>query len=306
MTVSQVQAELRSHLRPEYVDAIIDELLVGQLQLSGARDLRYPGIGGPGGNLVMLTAPTQNGKTQEMLAMAWVGFFKHGLASYVFLRSDATAYSDIKMSVSSLNEKIMAFCMAKRASGWRGFCPSDYQLSISVLQDKRAVSREDLYNDPNDAWRTLKPIVRCRVLTAMNVKNAQGERELGPMVEAFGVTEDRRRLNLMVFIDESQNTRLSLDGSRTMLEKNLFGSSANMGRCMRAAAQRFAAEYGIDAGLLINPRRTPPLRELAALYVEVTATPEPTFIVEADSAAQLIKCRIDDDYYGYAEEVRSG
>ena len=106
----------------------------------------------------------------------------------------------------------------------------------------------------------------------------------------------------MVIVDESQNSRQSWSLQQGRLECALFNDKSQ-GK-LRDAAKKFCDQHSLQlpiSGILNQLNK--PLRDIAALYVEVTATPEPTLLVEPGSKAQILKCKINQDYYGFWKQV---
>lgn len=311
--VAETQARLTGMYNKDVINAVHDELLTEQLGYRSPSEVRYPppasvSVNEDAKNLVLLTAPTQNGKTNEMLALIWTGFFKYKLPSYVFLRSDATAYSDISDSVRNFNQKIVDFLLAKMDSQKLiGFDPEHYTLELSTLQASKKVNTDQVVTIPVNGRgrRFLKPIVRCRLLTAGNVERALGPDEIQAIAAEFGTTADGERLNLMVFVDEAQNTRQTLTGGTFKLEKNLFRSYYSHHRYgLLGAVHRWCTRHGLT-GIVEPESLKKSLRRLAALYVEVSATPEATLLVESDSTAQHVQVKMWDNYYGFISSVSS-
>jgi len=288
-----------SHVNRSMVEKICNELLKDY----ACCDCIYPRDEGyqDRSNLRILTAPTQNGKTQEMLALAWVAFFKHGQSTYLFLRPDATAYSELNDSVHQFNAKIEKFVKDNRGGiGFDqvGLTPSSYGLHPVTLQTKRRLEPADVREPYPD--NHCKALIRCRLLQARNVENAQClPEELALMVEGVGVSRDGKRMNVVVMVDESQNSRQTAFLNKHALERALF--RPGQGRNIRGSARKFLQMMEMDEELAENLQGS--LRDIASLYVEVTATPEPTFMLETESTAQILRCKIDADYFGYWSEL---
>jgi hypothetical protein len=300
-TFETVERRLMSSFRKSVVDKIIDEVLIGKMGLYVC-EIRCPKSGES--NLVIVCSPTQNGKTMQMIGLAYMLFFRHGIVSFFFLRNDAAAYDDITKAVMDFNEKILAYLYALIDAGEvDGVLPEQYTLQLSTLSSQRRLSPADVVTIGRGGRRTLKPLIRCRLLSAQNVGYALEPHEIQALVEEVGVTSDGKRIKVAVFVDEAQGTRQSAGGNNYQLESNLFCKMPQFKYGIRRAAEKFLETHGLDQELAKNLNRS--LRKAAALYIEVSATPEPTLILEADSGAQFVDCPIADDYYGFIEEVGS-
>jgi hypothetical protein len=311
--VSKYQKAMRQitiHINKDVVRLVVDELF-GKRKYQ-ACTCKFPGKDTKlDSNLVILTAPTQNGKTLEMLALSWRGFFEFGLQTYLFVRSDATAYGEIKKSVddfnkwvtSFLDEKILQYAQDARFHA-QGVDVKTYLLNVSVLSQDRQLRPEQVSDSlPTSAIINLKPLIRTRLLQAKNIENSQVlENELSLMVRACGVSENGDQINVIVMVDESQNTRQTFSLNQKNIECNLFLTRPRQG--MLESAEIFCDQYGLqETKAKLKIKRS--LRDIAALYVEVSATPEPTFLLEPQSRAQILECVVNENYFGFGDKVNS-
>ena len=298
---------LRSHVDPFVVDQIIEHIFKPARYQACA--CKYPENGVRlEENLVVLTAPTQNGKTKEMLALSWVGFFKHGLATYLFVRPDATAYGDLKNSVEEFNQAIKNFIQKQIEQNnpefrKKGISPETYCLCASTLQQHRSLEIEDVVNVQATGVRQIKPVIRSRLLQAKNVENAQVlfENELALIVKVFGILESADRIKVIVIIDEAQNSRQTWSGREGRLENALFVRRDQ--KIIQNSARVFCEQHDLSHMIESLSKLNKPLRKIAALYVEVTATPMPSFLVEPRASPQILKCMIHRNYYGFGDTV---
>eukprot|EP00961_Rhodomonas_salina_P057057 766989-Rhodomonas_salina.1 len=109
----------------------------------------------------------------EMLAFAWIAFFMHGLTTYLFVRPDATAYSEFNASVEGFNSMIYNFLDEHRhCFDDVGLTAKSYGLHGVTLQNKRELAAEDVQERFPE--RNCKALIQCRLLQvqARNVEKA--------------------------------------------------------------------------------------------------------------------------------------
>jgi hypothetical protein len=214
---------------------------------------------------ILLASYTQNGKTNQMIALVWILFFCHGYGSYLLCRSDSQEYAVLENAIKEFNERFLEWAAHKpqfnylRSKLFTIRPKTLAQLTLKQLQ------KESVEDDEGN----LLCICRIRILQASNILRANDEIEyMNQCMQNFGVSaEGSNRHKYCVLIDEAQNVHQTLD-------------------------QKLRLEQSIKS-----------LLKKVAICIEVSATQEGAFVMRSEQAVQMLFIPAKPDYFGYSSHV---
>lgn len=213
----------------------------------------------------LLATYTQNGKTDQMIAMIWVLFFRYGYGSYVFCRSDCQEYAVLTAAFENFNEKLMNHFRHRR-----DIRIHEYRIQPVPLSSMtgRSFASQDHYESSS---RYLYCKCRIRILVASNVNSAVRLEVSDVLGKCYGKHEsDKSRFRMAMFIDEAQNAIQSIE----------------------AQDGRYALQRAVKA-----------CSKLFAITVEISATQEASYLVNNFQSVELLFIPPKINYFGYGKRV---
>lgn len=183
---------------------------------------------------LLLASYTQNGKTNQIIALIWILFFCHGYGSYMLCRSDAQEYHILFQAIGEFNKALVEW--SKTSMHFNGDI-KQYQIIPKPLSH---ATFAQLKNSPiMDEDGKLRCICRIRLLQASNAKQAEAEIEyLNNDIQGLGQVSTRHKY--AVIVDEAQNTHQSLEIA-SQLEKAVLKLMRRVAICIEVSATQEAA-----------------------------------------------------------------
>jgi hypothetical protein len=163
------------YLSRNVVQLIAEKCLPGiigsSMQYTMGKKFEYPLPGGKlDENLILLVSSTQNGKTNSMISMIWLGFFMYGFGTVYFVRNSVEEYSAMHNSISEFNKALKKWLedhcedeCYRGVLGAGGYDPSDYLIYCVTQQDANATQVTERHFFSNEELTKLKCVVRCKV-----------------------------------------------------------------------------------------------------------------------------------------------
>lgn len=260
-----------SHINVELVKSILKGFFVPNghavfQQPDGSFKFRLDIVSNPDPNelkSMLLTSYTQNGKTNQIIALTWILFFCHGYGTYILCRSDAQEYNVLVTAIEEFNSQLV---------NWSASSPSfqgndlikRYRIDAKPLSEVTYVQlQKQTLNNPEGHTRC---ICRIRLLQASNATRAVDEVAFLNEVQQFGETANGRH-RFAVIVDEAQNARQTIEVVQQL---------------ERAVLKLF---------------------KKVSVGIEVSATQEASLVLQTNQSVEMLFIPAKPDYFGYARRV---
>lgn len=267
---------------------LIDELFcLGQEENVCCMDLRDDRRG-----LDVLHGPTQAGKTESMLKVAWYLHFKRNISCCMFLRSDAATYAEMQSNVAGFNNKITQ-CLGNTA--FHGNV-SAYHIKVVCTTDRAGIQSADL-----EARRC---VLYCRISSAMNFRNTV-RNEMPKLIRNCGMTaEGKMRVCLLLDEDQLNIQSSSLNRCRREFQLHAACYREDLFDTVKQQLQRQLDNNSEKVEEILDAMDQSgwTLLNLARFKIGVSATCAPRFVT-TDEEVQVTSLPPAGNYYGYLGEL---